>query len=153
MRRLLLQLSSIPYNKYPALWTHLKNRTSFCTSLPFTFSKHLLSRTSCIPLSVIHQPKIRKTFRPNYSTILFKHPLSLFSSSYFHTSSFLANNQQNHIEETRIPKEKVKVVFVEKDGITKKEVEGNIGESILELAHRNNIDLEGACEGSLACST
>jgi 2Fe-2S ferredoxin len=23
----------------------------------------------------------------------------------------------------------------------------------LEIAHRNNIDLEGACEGSLACST
>jgi 2Fe-2S ferredoxin len=24
---------------------------------------------------------------------------------------------------------------------------------VLEIAHRNNIDLEGACEGSLACST
>lgn len=24
---------------------------------------------------------------------------------------------------------------------------------MLEIAHRNNIDLEGACEGSLACST
>ena len=29
----------------------------------------------------------------------------------------------------------------------------NTGLSILEIAHRNNIDLEGACEGSLACST
>lgn len=27
------------------------------------------------------------------------------------------------------------------------------GISILELAHKNKIDLEGACEGSLACST
>lgn len=26
-------------------------------------------------------------------------------------------------------------------------------ESILEAAHRNKIELEGACEGSLACST
>ncbi|MBY0462221.1 MAG: ferredoxin family 2Fe-2S iron-sulfur cluster binding protein [Alphaproteobacteria bacterium] len=33
------------------------------------------------------------------------------------------------------------------------EVEAPIGLSILEIAHRNNIDLEGACEGSLACST
>jgi len=24
---------------------------------------------------------------------------------------------------------------------------------VLEIAHRNNLDLEGACEGSLACST
>ena len=28
-----------------------------------------------------------------------------------------------------------------------------IGESILEVAHNNGIDLEGACESSLACST
>lgn len=27
------------------------------------------------------------------------------------------------------------------------------GLSLLEVAHKNNIDLEGACEGSLACST
>ena len=28
-----------------------------------------------------------------------------------------------------------------------------IGQSMLEVAHRNDIELEGACEGSLACST
>jgi 2Fe-2S ferredoxin len=44
------------------------------------------------------------------------------------------------------------MVFVEKDG-TRKEVDAPIGLSVLEIAHRNNIDLEGACEGSLACST
>ena len=32
-------------------------------------------------------------------------------------------------------------------------VKGEEGETILEIAHRNNISLEGACEGSLACST
>lgn len=45
-----------------------------------------------------------------------------------------------------------KMVFVEKDG-TRKEVDAPVGLSVLEIAHRNNIDLEGACEGSLACST
>lgn len=45
-----------------------------------------------------------------------------------------------------------KMVFVEKNG-TRKEVDAPIGLSVLEIAHRNNIDLEGACEGSLACST
>ncbi|KAM0672145.1 adrenodoxin-like ferredoxin [Ordospora colligata] len=28
-----------------------------------------------------------------------------------------------------------------------------IGDSVLETAHKNGIELEGACEGSLACST
>ncbi len=32
-------------------------------------------------------------------------------------------------------------------------VEAQSGLSILEIAHKNNIDLEGACEGSLACAT
>jgi 2Fe-2S ferredoxin len=32
-------------------------------------------------------------------------------------------------------------------------VEAPVGLSVLEIAHRNNIDIEGACEGSLACST
>lgn len=30
---------------------------------------------------------------------------------------------------------------------------GKVGQSILQIAHRNHIDLEGACESSLACST
>lgn len=45
-----------------------------------------------------------------------------------------------------------RMVFIERDG-TRKEVEAPIGLSVLEIAHRNDIDLEGACEGSLACST
>ena len=32
-------------------------------------------------------------------------------------------------------------------------VDAPVGLSILEIAHHNNIDLEGACEGSLACAT
>ena len=45
-----------------------------------------------------------------------------------------------------------KMVFVERDG-TRKEVEAPLGLSVLEIAHRNSVDIEGACEGSLACST
>ena len=47
--------------------------------------------------------------------------------------------------------EKVKIVFIEK-GETK-EFEVPVGSSVLEVAHSNNINPEGACEGSLACST
>ncbi len=45
-----------------------------------------------------------------------------------------------------------KMTFVEADG-TRKEVDAPAGLSLLEIAHRNDIDIEGACEGSLACST
>ena len=46
----------------------------------------------------------------------------------------------------------VKLIFIESNG-KEKVVEAEIGLSILEIAHKNHIDLEGACEGSLACST
>jgi ferredoxin, 2Fe-2S len=45
-----------------------------------------------------------------------------------------------------------KMTFIKTDG-NRLEVEAPLGMSILEIAHRNNLDLEGACEGSLACST
>ena len=44
-----------------------------------------------------------------------------------------------------------KVIFIE-DGV-KREVEAENGLSLLEIAHKNKVNLEGACEGSLACST
>ncbi len=47
--------------------------------------------------------------------------------------------------------EKIKVIFIEAG--KEKEVEALVGLSILEVAHQNEIDLEGACEGSLACAT
>ena len=45
-----------------------------------------------------------------------------------------------------------KITFIERDG-TRREVEAPLGLSVLEIAHKNKIDIEGACEGSLACST
>lgn len=45
-----------------------------------------------------------------------------------------------------------KMTFQLPDG-SKKEVDAPVGLSVLEIAHRNDIPLEGACEGSLACST
>ena len=45
-----------------------------------------------------------------------------------------------------------KMIFVLPDG-QEKEIDAPIGLSVMELAHKNDIPLEGACEGSLACST
>lgn len=46
----------------------------------------------------------------------------------------------------------VKITFIEKDG-NERVVDAPVGLSVLEVAHKNDVDLEGACEGSLACST
>lgn len=45
-----------------------------------------------------------------------------------------------------------KVVFVENSG-ERREIEAPAGKSLLDIAHANNIDIEGACEGVMACST
>ena len=45
-----------------------------------------------------------------------------------------------------------KLTFILKDG-TRKEVDAPLGLSVLEIAHKHGVDIEGACEGSLACST
>lgn len=44
------------------------------------------------------------------------------------------------------------VTFIERDG-NRRECEVTAGQSLLEVARKYNIDIEGACEGSLACST
>ena len=45
-----------------------------------------------------------------------------------------------------------KLTFIEKDG-NRKEVDAPCGLSVMEIAHRFDVDIEGACEGSLACAT
>jgi 2Fe-2S ferredoxin len=44
------------------------------------------------------------------------------------------------------------MIFVERDG-TRREVDAPLGRSVLEIARRHDVDIEGACDGSLACST
>ena len=45
-----------------------------------------------------------------------------------------------------------KMVFIERNG-QPREVEAPLGLSVLEIAHRHDVDIEGACDGSMACST
>ncbi|OCF41099.1 adrenodoxin-type ferredoxin [Kwoniella heveanensis CBS 569] len=66
-----------------------------------------------------------------------------------HTSS-----PRSHGEITRpAPGTGIKLVFKDSKGAEIKTIEGNEGDDILSLAHEYDVDLEGACEGSVACST
>lgn len=44
------------------------------------------------------------------------------------------------------------MTYVEDDG-TEVKVEAELGATLLEVAHDNDVELEGACGGDLACST
>ncbi len=44
------------------------------------------------------------------------------------------------------------MTFIDPDGV-RHEVDAPAGLSLLDIAQRNDIDIEGACEGSMACST
>lgn len=48
--------------------------------------------------------------------------------------------------------EVVNVIYVDKQG-KRIAVRGKVGDNCLFLAHRYGIEMEGACEGSLACTT
>ncbi|KAJ0247159.1 Adrenodoxin-like protein 2 [Hirschfeldia incana] len=76
----------------------------------------------------------------NFQLAFFSNNLNLYTS--FSTSS------EKSGEET----EKINVTFVDKDG-EEIHIKVPIGMNILEAAHENDIELEGACECSLACST
>ncbi|GBG34372.1 Adrenodoxin-like, mitochondrial [Hondaea fermentalgiana] len=46
----------------------------------------------------------------------------------------------------------VKIVFMDAEGATET-VDAEIGDSILDIAHEHDIEMEGACGGEMACST
>lgn len=48
--------------------------------------------------------------------------------------------------------EVVNITYIDKNG-NKIPVRGKVGDNVLYLAHRYGIELEGACEASLACTT
>lgn len=47
---------------------------------------------------------------------------------------------------------RIKVTFILPNG-ERTTLDAPAGASILDVAHENDVDLEGACEGSVACST
>ncbi|KAF7336681.1 Ferredoxin [Mycena venus] len=47
----------------------------------------------------------------------------------------------------------IKIHFKDAKGALLKTIEANEGDDLLSIAHEHDIDLEGACEGSVACST
>ncbi|CAL9728598.1 adrenodoxin homolog, mitochondrial [Monosporozyma unispora] len=74
--------------------------------------------------------------------------LTLLPSRNFTTGNIL---QHGHLHKPK-PGEELKITFVLKDG-EQKTYEVAEGDTLLDIAQGNNLDMEGACGGSCACST
>jgi 2Fe-2S ferredoxin len=44
------------------------------------------------------------------------------------------------------------MTFIVRGGV-RREVDAPVGFTVLDIAHRHGVDIEGACEGQMACST
>lgn len=70
--------------------------------------------------------------------------------------NFSKTSSQQHGEyewqDPKSPDEIINITYITKDG-DRIPIKGKIGDNVLYLAHRHNIDMEGACEASLACTT
>lgn len=67
--------------------------------------------------------------------------------------SFQLQQSASHTSTADPNAEKITVTFYDEKDKSETTVRVPLGENLLEAAHANNVDLEGACEGSLACST
>ncbi|CAA2992961.1 adrenodoxin 2, mitochondrial isoform X1 [Olea europaea subsp. europaea] len=77
---------------------------------------------------------------------------NLYLSSCFQRQEPFCTAVEKNADEGSEEKQKISVTFVDKDG-EEKHIKVPVGTSMLEAAHENDVELEGACEGSLACST
>ena len=73
------------------------------------------------------------------------------SQKELHQTSHCCHGDHDHSEPLS-EEETVNVTYIDRNG-TRIPVKAKVGDNVLYLAHRHNIDLEGACEASLACST
>lgn len=67
------------------------------------------------------------------------------------TSRPAAGDKTDKTDKTGAPT--ISVTYHDEKDESVKTVRVPVGENLMEAAHENDIDLEGACEGSLACST
>ncbi|EGD73126.1 MFDX2 protein [Salpingoeca rosetta] len=68
------------------------------------------------------------------------------------TSSRRLEHGKYEWQDPKSEDEVVNITFIKRDK-TEATVRGKVGDNVLYLAHRHGIELEGACEASLACST
>ncbi|XP_062119919.1 uncharacterized protein LOC133834350 [Humulus lupulus] len=117
-----------------------------------------LSRVGVWMVKELCRGKSRGLIRAGYTHRPFSHNLQALSEAKVSTGAifqkhrFFTSVSSDPSEEGSELEEEISVTFVDKDG-EEKLIKVPVGMSMLEAAHENDIELEGACEASLACST
>ncbi|XP_012532718.1 adrenodoxin-like protein 1, mitochondrial [Monomorium pharaonis] len=73
------------------------------------------------------------------------------SNHKIYTSKVMSHGEYE-MQDPKTEADVVNVIFIDKTG-KKVKVKGKVGDNVLYLAHRYEIEMEGACEASLACTT
>ncbi|XP_064477345.1 adrenodoxin-like protein 1, mitochondrial [Ornithodoros turicata] len=68
------------------------------------------------------------------------------------STTFHSDDERFEWKDPTSDDEVVNITYVRKDG-SKVPVRGKVGDNLLYLAHRYGVEMEGACEASLACTT
>ncbi|XP_022799244.1 adrenodoxin-like protein, mitochondrial [Stylophora pistillata] len=71
---------------------------------------------------------------------------------YFYTHAGPFHSGEYEMQDPKSADQVVNVTYIDRTG-NRIKVRGKIGDNLLYLAHRYGIEMEGACEASLACST
>ena len=120
--------------------TKLLSARSVCR----TVHLHGLSSKAPTPLShKLSRNGTRQCLETSYQTT---------SVRWFRTASGPLHIGDFEMKDPQSEDEVVHVVFIDRSG-KRTPIRGKVGDNVLYLAHRYGIELEGACEASLACST
>ncbi|XP_072026240.1 adrenodoxin-like protein 1, mitochondrial [Amphiura filiformis] len=71
----------------------------------------------------------------------------------FHTACGPLRHGEYEYEAPKSPEDIVNITYLDRDGETEHHIKGKVGDNVMYLAHRHDLDVEGACEASLACCT
>lgn len=106
-------------------------------------------------LSLVKYNVIRHVFLPvsvSLSQSELLKPARSLTRRWFRTGNMSQCEVRNEWKDPKSDDEVVNITYVRKDG-SKVAVRGKVGDNLLYLAHRHGIEMEGACEASLACTT
>uniref|UniRef100_A0A182QMT9 2Fe-2S ferredoxin-type domain-containing protein n=1 Tax=Anopheles farauti TaxID=69004 RepID=A0A182QMT9_9DIPT len=80
-----------------------------------------------------------------------KRSIGIVNPRFIHTTVQLLHGEYEW-QDPKSEDEIVNITYIDKDG-KETAVRGKVGDNVLYLAHRYGVEMEGACEASLACTT
>ncbi|KAJ2037417.1 mitochondrial matrix iron-sulfur protein [Coemansia sp. RSA 2337] len=106
-----------------------------------------LSRTA----SSLRSPT-RISLRSSRAASTYLAPVATYKYKVHQSQRLWSSQQVSRFSTSTLLSKDVTVTFIEPDG-NEIQATGEEGTNLMELAHENDVDLEGACEGACACST